>query len=215
MKDDPRRPDARERLWQRAEELLPEKGVGDFNSALMELGATICTPRSPKCSFCPVKVHCEALSAGVVELIPPAPAAKIRPIERRLTLAIARGPNTPAEQLEWLIEQRPPRGRWASMWQFVTVEATEARPTAQELSKLVGVRLSDLRRIGELRHDLTHRRYEFEILTARVKGTQKAPEPDESSPATRRWVGLEGLSDYPLPAPHVQVAQMISSIIRR
>jgi hypothetical protein len=102
------------------------------------------------------------------------------------------------------------------MWQFVTIEAMDAPPTAQNLSKLVGLRLSDLRHLGALRHDLTHRRYEFEVLTARVKLAQKLRKPDDaSSLSARRWVGLEGLSDYPLPAPHVQVAQMISSLIRR
>src|SRR5213075_1120124 len=52
----------RESLWQRAEELLPKKRIGDFNSALMELGAIICTPRAPKCLLCPVQKHCAALA---------------------------------------------------------------------------------------------------------------------------------------------------------
>src|SRR5437868_8235337 len=87
--DDPKDPRVRENLWTRAEQLLPKKRIGDFNSALMELGATICTPRAPKCLLCPVQKHCAAFAAGVVEKIPPPSAKKIRPIERRLTLAIS------------------------------------------------------------------------------------------------------------------------------
>ena len=191
----------RESLWRRAEELLPKKRVGDFNSALMELGATICTPRAPKCLLCPVQKHCAALAANIVDQIPPRPARKIRPIERRWTLAIK-------NQNRYLIEQRPPRGRWASMWQFITIEAQDKSPTAESLSQRVGVKLCDLRRIGALQHDLTHRRYQFEVLSCRAKSSKKV------LPQSRRWVGLDGLSDFPLPRPQLEVAQMISSIIR-
>src|SRR5438105_5534112 len=55
------RDESKEALWTRAEELLPKKRIGDFNSALMELGATVCTPRAPKCLMCPVQKHCAAL----------------------------------------------------------------------------------------------------------------------------------------------------------
>jgi A/G-specific adenine glycosylase len=94
--------------------MLPRRRVGDFNSALMELGATVCTPRAPRCLTCPVHEHCEALAKGLQERIPPPRAAKQTPLERRWTFCISDGGG------RWLIEQRPPRGRWAGMWQFVT-----------------------------------------------------------------------------------------------
>jgi A/G-specific adenine glycosylase len=206
LRDDPKNPSVREKLWRRAEELLPRKRIGDFNSALMELGATICTPRAPRCLLCPVQKHCAALAAGVVDQIPSPPARKIRPIERRWTLAISKE-DVGQECPSYLIEQRPPRGRWASMWQFVTIEAEDSPPTAEDLSGRVGLKLCDLQRLGALQHDLTHRRYQFEILTCRAKPSKK-PLPKE-----RRWVGLDGLSDFPLSRPQLQVAQMISSII--
>jgi A/G-specific adenine glycosylase len=202
IRDNPKDPPVREKLWERAEELLPKKRVGDFNSALMELGATICTPRAPKCLLCPVQKHCAALAAGLVEQIPLPPAKKIRPIERRWTLAIT-------HKNYWLIEQRPPRGRWASMWQFVTIEAQSSPPTAASLSKKLGLELTDLRPLGSLQHDLTHRCYEFQVLACRAQAVPGALSKD------RRWVGLDGLSDFPLSRPQLQVAQMISSIIRR
>jgi A/G-specific adenine glycosylase len=197
----------RESLWIRAEELLPQKRIGDFNSALMELGATICTPRAPKCLLCPVQKHCAAFAAGVAEQIPPPPVKKNRPIERRITVAISKR-DVGQERPTYLIEQRPPRGRWARLWQFITIPADSASPTAESLSDRVGLKLSHLRPLGSLRHDLTHRRYEFQVLTCRAKV------PRQALPQTRRWVGLEGLSDFPLSRPQLQVAQMISSIIR-
>jgi len=197
----------RESLWTRAEELLPDKHIGDFNSALMELGATICTPRAPRCLLCPVQKHCAALAANVVDQIPSSPAKKARPIERRLTLAINKK-DAGQESPTYLIEQRPARGRWASMWQFITLEADDENPTAESLSQRVGLRLCNLRHLGSLQHDLTHRRYQFQVVSCRARPSRKA------IPANRRWVGLAGLSDFPLPRPQLEVAQMISSIIR-
>ena len=83
IETDPRERETVGLLWRRAEEVLPATRCGDFNSALMELGATVCTPRSPKCLLCPVRDHCEAQSAGVQELIPPRRKAKPTPLLRR------------------------------------------------------------------------------------------------------------------------------------
>ena len=58
IKGDPRERMVNQTLWKRAEEILPQKRVGDFNSALMELGATVCIPRGPRCLTCPVADHC-------------------------------------------------------------------------------------------------------------------------------------------------------------
>jgi A/G-specific adenine glycosylase len=58
IETDPRDRATNAHLWKRAEEILPKKQIGDFNSALMELGATVCTPRNPQCLICPVQKHC-------------------------------------------------------------------------------------------------------------------------------------------------------------
>src|SRR6185503_9367498 len=70
IESDPRDRDTQALLWRRAEEILPRRRVGAFNTALMELGATVCIPRSPNCLICPVREHCEAIAAGVQEKIP-------------------------------------------------------------------------------------------------------------------------------------------------
>jgi A/G-specific adenine glycosylase len=123
IETDPRERETLQLLWRRAEEILPKDRVGDFNSALMELGATVCTPRSPQCLICPVRAHCEAFAAGVQERIPAPRKAKPTPLLRRWTFCVERPGG------EWLIEQRPSTGRWAGMWQFVTIEARAKRPS--------------------------------------------------------------------------------------
>ena len=184
---DPRERETVELLWRRAEEILPKRRCGDFNSALMELGATVCTPRGPQCLICPVRDHCEAQAAGMQNQIPTPRKAKRTPLLRRDVLCIGKDE-------KWLIEQRPPRGRWARMWQFVTVERSRR---AAATSK----------RIGVVTHALTHRRYHFRVF---LQGTTPAPTNPGDRP--RCWVTLDDLDAYPLPRPHVKVAQLLRQI---
>lgn len=191
----PREPAVREALWARAAQIVPRRRPGDFNSALMELGATICTPRNPQCLVCPVREHCEACQAGIQEQLPPPRKARPTPLVRRKTYCIQCDG-------KWLIEQRPIRGRWAGMWQFVTVEA--GRTEKHKGSAPLPIEIADATRIGRVSHALTHRRYEFEVLLARAK-SKDLPICD----GPRRWVGLEDLDAFPLPRPHVKIAQML------
>jgi A/G-specific adenine glycosylase len=191
---DPRDRETQALLWRRAEEILPKIRVGDFNSALMELGATVCVPRSPQCLICPVREHCEAFAAGVQEQIPPAKKAKPTPLLERSIYCIrsnGRG----------LLEQRPATGRWASMWQFVTRAAGGA--PAEGLP----VRVKRVARIGVVTHGLTHRRYRFDVHVCDACGEATA-----EGQAPRKWVTLEGLNEYPLPRPHLKVAQMLRDL---
>jgi A/G-specific adenine glycosylase len=198
IEGDPRERQTQDLLWRRAEEILPRKRVGAFNTALMELGATVCIPRSPQCLICPVRQHCEAYAAGVQEKIPAPRKATPTPLLRRATFCIRRGDR-------WLIEQRPAKGRWAGMWQFVTLPAdAPAGPAA--LHELLPVRTTDPRPLGTVRHGLTHRRYQFEVFTC------EALAGDAGGDATpRTWSTLDGLSEYPLPRPHLKVAELLRS----
>lgn len=185
-----------QRLWRRAEEILPAKRPGDFNSAMMELGATVCTPRNPQCLICPVRAHCEAQAAGEQERIPAPRKARPTPLFRRRIYCISR-------EGRWLIEQRPPRGRWAGMWQFVTVDAEADANTSVPATAGLPVELNDCRRIGAVSHGLTHRRYEFEVYVGRAGSRLSDDRPN------RRWATLGELDAYPLPRPHLKVVRML------
>ena len=185
---DPRERETGKLLWRRAGEILPSNRCGDFNSALMELGATVCTPRNPKCLLCPVRVHCEAHAGGVQETIPPPKKTQATPLLRRDVFCVRRAGR-------WLIEQRPPTGRWAGMWQFVTVEAGKAvDPPVQRGD-----------RIGTVTHGLSHRRYEFRVFY----GTLSGRDLPKNGGHKRAWVTLNQLDRYPLPRPHLKIAAML------
>jgi len=193
---DPREKPTVDLLWARAEQILPHERLGDFNSALMELGATVCTPRNPQCLICPVRPHCEAQAAGVQETIPPPRKAKPTPLERRWVFC-ARDPTG-----RYLIEQRPATGRWAGMWQFVTVPADPKRKPATVARASLGGAPDKLAPLGQVTHALTHRRYEFDAFACEVPSALAKPLP-------QRWVTLDELDAFPLPKPHVRIRRMI------
>lgn len=191
---DPRDRATNQELWELAEAILPAQRVGDFNSSLMELGATICTPQSPACGGCPVRAHCVAQKKGLTDRIPPSRKAKPSPLERRWVFCIQ-------HQGRWLIEQRPAKGRWAGLWQFVTIPAGEGKPTCAALVG-EGVTLKRLTRLGVIHHVLTHRRYEFEAFAC--QGTVSR---GSAAGKTRVWIKPEQLADYPMSRPQLRLAQ--------
>jgi len=187
---DPRQRDVQKLLWQRAEEILPKARVGDFNSALMELGATVCTPRAPRCDQCPMRRGCHAAAAGLQEQIPVRKKSATTPLLLRHTYCIKRNNH-------WLIEQRPSTGRWAGMWQFLTVDAPSHGAHAA-----LPIKTTQPTAIGTITHALTHRRYEFHVFLCETSDGK-----DMRSP--RQWSTLRQLDRLPLPQPHVKIARML------
>lgn len=202
VRDDPRERLAAARLWDRAEAILPPRRVGNFNSALMELGATVCTPRGPRCGGCPVRMHCAASAEGMTEQIPPPRKARPTPLERRWVFCI-RHQRDGAER--WLLEQRPPRGRWAGMWQLVTIEADADNGVPNPRTLLLPVPIRRLSGIGQVAHALTHRRYIFDAYRCEAVGATM------EDTATRRWVSLQELDAFPLPRPHLKIVEMLTN----
>jgi A/G-specific adenine glycosylase len=197
---DPRERAVQKRLWERAEEVLPRSRAGDFNSALMELGATVCMPRNPSCLICPVRDHCDAFAQGIQERVPVPKKTTETPLLERVVLCLRHGD-------QYLIEQRPSKGRWASMWQFKTVARTNSGNgqgmSASKVRKWVGFRTSAPRELCIVTHSLTHRRYRFDTYIAEV--LDRAPAQGHEA-----WVALARLNDYPLPKPHLEIARILS-----
>jgi A/G-specific adenine glycosylase len=96
-------------------ELIPEGEASNFNQALMELGALVCTPKSPQCLTCPVMEHCAGRIAGMEESLPVKTKAKPpRPEYRAVALVEGVG----AEKGKVLVRQRPSEGLLARMWEL-------------------------------------------------------------------------------------------------
>lgn len=142
--------------WERAGALVEaaeEPGV--FNEGLMELGATLCTPRAPRCAECPLRRECIARREGRADSIPAPKAAAGRRVLHQASVVVRdrRG--------RTLVEQRGDRGLWARMWQAPTLEGSDAEARASEVAEAVGLVETVLRE--RFTHQTTHRRVEIAV----------------------------------------------------
>lgn len=115
IEDDIAKPATRPKMEKLAQELIPDGAAGDFNQGLMELGALVCTPRSPQCLTCPVMEHCAGRLAGKEAELPVKTKAKPPRPERRI-VALVEGQGEHTGKL--LIRQRPQEGLLARMWEL-------------------------------------------------------------------------------------------------
>jgi A/G-specific adenine glycosylase len=167
-------------LWATAAMLVPMQRAGDWNQALMELGATICLPRSPLCQICPFSRTCLARREGRIDELPPmAPRRATVRVRRAIALVESRG--------RWLVE-RLSGGLLEGMWEPPGVELSGDESAAAALSaKLRGLGiLAPITDSGRrVKHTITHRRIEVELWRAgavrdakparRVRGTGREP----------------------------------------
>jgi|GEM_PF-259742 len=113
--DDIAKPSTRSKVEQLVGEIIPDDAAADFNQALMELGALICTPRSPSCGTCPVGGSCSAHLAGIAEELPIKTKAKKPRIEERAAYIIE---GTGERQGMVMLRKRPDEGLLARMWEL-------------------------------------------------------------------------------------------------
>ena len=151
-------------LWQLAQAELnaPGPARGDpasWNQALMELGATICSPKKPQCAACPVALHCQAQALGLQDSIP---AVKRRAASQQVDAcyAVVLSPGTPGigDPLADLVllGQRPDTGRWAGLWEPPGSEDADPQ-TLQRWTRAQG--WQEVAALAPIRHVLTHRNY--------------------------------------------------------
>ncbi len=158
------------RFWEIAEGLVPRSKAGDFNQALMEWGALVCTPKGPACAECPVRRRCAALDAGSVDQYP---APRARPVVRavRLALLVYRD-----QAGRVLLRRRPSGGRLEGMW-----ELPEGIPENVAVSE----------KAGTFRHAIMNERYEVTVY--RAPGDEPPADAGEWT-----WVSREDLASWPV-----------------
>jgi len=146
--------------WEQATELVHNCTLPSvFNEGLMELGATVCTPKSPSCDLCPLSSECKAFAENTQHEVPP---PKIAPKRKRLHhyAVVLTCKGTIA------FEQRGDQGLWAGMWQVPTFESTK-KVTKANISKELKIE-RDLKFSGAFEHTLTHRVINFTVYSCEV-----------------------------------------------
>ncbi len=182
--------DARKAAWDAAPRLLPQGQAGAFNEALMELGATFCTPRKPDCKGCPAQLICKAFANGDPERWPLPKPRKARPVLHWTALHLSRADGA------LLLARRPEGELFAGLWDLPSTDApprmrpADAAAAVLEKHGLSKVQLVDLQTRGVVRQTLTHREVTVRLLAAQARGR---------APAHLRWtlpaeLGSLGLS---------------------
>jgi A/G-specific adenine glycosylase len=166
-----------QRLARTAQFLLSRDAPGDWNQALMELGETICTPRSPRCGECPISRWCHARALGSVDAIP-APRHKPAPVRMKIAAAILRD----ASGRTLLVRDPGAHDEvlFSRMWQFpaVAVARNAERELARHLRQTLGVDCTNGTRLEPLRaarHGVTFRNITLLPFLARVPNLPRVP----------------------------------------
>ena len=167
-----------------AQDLLETKDPSSFNQAVMELGALICTPTSPKCLICPVQKNCQAYQTQQTHCFP-ITMAKAKPKEVFAFVFVPKHRDT------YFVEQRAANERWANMWQFPMLEyeienVAKAKKDFEKTYGMTSVSGSDLM---NFKHQLTHR-------TMHVHATiQQTP---SKTSAAGEWLTIADIRKKPL-----------------
>lgn len=153
-------PDVKRRIWSLAECLLPARRCGDFNQALMELGALICTSRSPGCDACPLRSVCAARRDGDPSSLPRQTRSGLVREVRHVVAMIRRGG-------AFLVVKRPTGGLWSGLWEFPNTEYAKVGDRWARLADLMsrfGIAGRErAERVGMVAHRLTHRQFRFDL----------------------------------------------------
>lgn len=183
-----------ERVWSIAAALVPKRRAGDFNQALMELGARVCRPAAPACGTCPIRAVCRSRDTG------DAPGT----VRRRGGPRQKRRFEIAAVVLEnggrVLLRQRARAGLWPGLWDFPQAElrsGERASDAAARAAATVGVAPDALRSAGTVERDLTHRRLVIHVFHAdwpkaargsrRPRGPTRVDRQVDSNAGAARW----------------------------
>ena len=184
------------RLWEIAWELVPAEAPGDFNQALMELGARVCAPRNPMCGECPARRWCRAREEGAQDALPVRTAKKAAPHQERIVAVIER-------RGRLLIGRRPPNGLLGGLWEFPNGEISPGESheaalvrTARETA---GLAITPEGCIAAVDHAYTHLRVTLHVY--RCSAHPGKPEAGGGHTALK-WVFPSQFDRYAFPGAH-------------
>ncbi len=204
----------------KADRLVPEDGAGEFNQALMELGALVCEPDDPKCERCPIMPYCAAGNSPDPTTLPEYPAAG--PISKLIHSCIV----ITNEQNEMLVIKRPAHGLWGGLWEFPRVvcrpgESPEegARRAALEVG---GIGLESVSKLTTVKHSVTRFRITLhafksalpaetaEHIANMASNSYSSHESNASATAdptniTQEWISPDLLNNYAFSSPQALV----------
>ena len=164
-------PDAKKEITAQTVAMIPATRPGDFAQALMDLGATVCTPKSPNCLICPWRDDCTG--RDIAERLPVKAPKKAKPVRRGVAYAYL-------SKAGILVETRPDKGLLGGMIGLPGTDWTEAGPSEAEIAAAAPIKAT-WRVSGEARHTFTH----FHLMLTVMQGTGPEHPEHEFLPLTR------------------------------
>ena len=204
LADDPAATATKKKMAGLAERLLLKGRAGDFNQAMMELGATVCTPRQPGCGACPVNNLCLAR----LELPDPSVLPRKQPRKQRPHHHVAAGIVRKGDEM--LIVRRPLEGLLGGLWEFpggiTDEEAAREKFLVSEMNRMLGIDIRVDRVFAVVRHAFTH----FEITLHGYHCTYLGGEARYGDGNDCRWVSFDALEDFAFSRAHRRLIEAMA-----
>jgi A/G-specific adenine glycosylase len=199
VEEDPKKKEVAEQLWRYSEKLLPQKQANDYTQAIMDLGATLCIPVEPRCTFCPVRKKCKAFEKGIEKNLPVKTVGKRIP-ERDYVAGVL------FRREKVLIRRRPAKGLLGGLWEFPGGRVDSEKGERGFEKKLRGALQKEIPWIvdqwaplGKIKHTFTHFKMTLHVFSGRVEN-RPGKNTDE-----QKWVAMEELSSYAFSSAHQKI----------
>lgn len=197
IRDDIQLAATREKYWQlatglvrQAQHVKASRGCGDLNEALMELGATICSPREPACANCPVRRVCRAHALAQVNQFPYRPANEPPSRVKRTAWVLE-------HDGRYFVERQAAAAHNAGLWQFPQFDAGTPSQDVERLAPIAGQPIAPIEVLGEFGHTIT--RYRITLTVVRAKVGRPL------TPSTGRWCTLAELHRLAMSRAHRRI----------
>ena len=181
-------PDAKPEIQARAAKLVPQRRAGDYAQAMMDLGATVCTPKSPRCVICPLMQGCRARKPGIAQELPRRAPKTDKPTRRGLAFVLARKDGA------ILLRKRPAKGLLGGMDEVPSSPWREGKLVIAEALKQAPVPANWKVLDGGVRHTFTH--FHLELAVARAIATTAGLA--KLAPGAA-WVTVDKMTERALP----------------
>ncbi|MDF2534943.1 MAG: mutY [Bacillales bacterium] len=197
IEEDIAKPASRKIFEQKVHETISHDNPSSFNQGLMELGAMICTPISPKCTVCPVNKHCVAFNEGIQDRLPNKTKMKKGKTVQYMAVIVEN------DKGKLLIQKRPSKGLLAGLWEFPIYELTNSKDQFQLQLKLdfedqYSMELANIKPIGQVKHIFSHLVWDVQVFSAQILQMKNKG----------IWVSEVELTNYTLPIPMQKMLEL-------
>jgi len=195
-------------IQEAVDKAIPEDRSGDFNQAMMELGATVCTPRRPDCNHCPLRVTCKARDLGKQEAFPVQGAKKKVPLYPVALAVVVDGGKI-------LVQKRPSSGHLAGMWEFpggrILTDESQVMALRRCLVEELGIVPEVGNMVGSVTHAYSHFKIQLHLYLATIKEGSVIPKKGQPF----NWISPDELATLAFPTANRKLFPLLMDALNK